>query len=427
MIIKLVIEAYKRIRAVEIDVEGKPVVLITGRNEQGKSAVLDAIENVLGGGHHDPEEPVHRGEKRARIVATTEAYTIERTFENGKRKTVLTDRSSGIRKDKPQSVLDQLFPSIGFDPGEFIRMSPADQGVLARRVLGLDWTEIDAEYKTLFDERTDLGRDLRRLEGALAELPEVEAPEGDGEDIEAFRVRHADAIHRQETLSGMEHRHDSAVTAQGPTRDLINKAEQALGRLEKELAASKVTLGHQVQAELSAAEAARNYSVGETPANVMDELNAALNRNTLREKAAARDQRVYDVAKSSEDIAGRTRQLDQIHAEKKKQLAACDMPVPGLDFTDDGSVMLGGFPFAQASQSQKVGAATALALKVCPSGLVLCRDGSFFDPEHLALMGKLADAEGGQIFIEKATGGEPMGFVIEDGALREVAGDGTAA
>ncbi len=48
-IVSLEASNVKRLRAVSIDASGKPAVIIGGRNEQGKSSVLDSIVYCLGG------------------------------------------------------------------------------------------------------------------------------------------------------------------------------------------------------------------------------------------------------------------------------------------------------------------------------------------------------------------------------------------
>ena len=51
--------------------------------------------------------------------------------------------------------------------------------------------------------------------------------------------------------------------------------------------------------------------------------------------------------------------------------------------------------------------------------IVRVRDGSLLDEESLALLAKMADAEGYQVWIERVDSGGRVGFVIEDGQLRE--------
>ena len=61
-IVKLEAENFKRLRAVSITPEGN-VIEITGRNEQGKTSILDLIWAVLGGSEavKDTPQPIRQG------------------------------------------------------------------------------------------------------------------------------------------------------------------------------------------------------------------------------------------------------------------------------------------------------------------------------------------------------------------------------
>ena len=53
-IIKLSIDNVKRLKAVDITPNGDGLVVIGGKNDQGKSSVLDSILYVLGGAASQP-------------------------------------------------------------------------------------------------------------------------------------------------------------------------------------------------------------------------------------------------------------------------------------------------------------------------------------------------------------------------------------
>lgn len=65
-IIKLAAENIQRLKAVEITPPGH-VVKITGKNEQGKTSVLDSIMYALAGTKSLPEQPIRQGESKASI------------------------------------------------------------------------------------------------------------------------------------------------------------------------------------------------------------------------------------------------------------------------------------------------------------------------------------------------------------------------
>ena len=94
-IIKLTASNVKRLRAVEITPDGT-LQVVTGRNGQGKTSVLDAIWLALGGGSAAREtvRPVRDGEDRASVTLDLGDLVVTRTWAKGK--TALTVTSPAL-------------------------------------------------------------------------------------------------------------------------------------------------------------------------------------------------------------------------------------------------------------------------------------------------------------------------------------------
>ena len=58
---KLEIENVKRVKAVKMEPSPNGLTVIGGKNNQGKTSVLDAIAWVLGGNSYKPTEPQRQG------------------------------------------------------------------------------------------------------------------------------------------------------------------------------------------------------------------------------------------------------------------------------------------------------------------------------------------------------------------------------
>jgi len=76
-IIGLVAQNVKNIKAIEIQADGKSVVL-SGKNEVGKSSVIDAITMALTG--QMVERPIKDGETRAEVVINLGDYIVKRVW-----------------------------------------------------------------------------------------------------------------------------------------------------------------------------------------------------------------------------------------------------------------------------------------------------------------------------------------------------------
>lgn len=100
-IVKLGAENVKRLKAVEIIPAGNTVT-ISGKNDQGKTSILDAIEYALGGSKAICEEPIRKGQAKARIVCDLGEIVVERKFNAASGDSTLTVRG---KKYKPATVV----------------------------------------------------------------------------------------------------------------------------------------------------------------------------------------------------------------------------------------------------------------------------------------------------------------------------------
>ncbi len=81
-LIELAISNYKRIKAVELR-PGDGTFIVGGRNAQGKTSVLDALENLFNGARVACERPIRTGAEAASIKGTLDSgLTVKRTFDS---------------------------------------------------------------------------------------------------------------------------------------------------------------------------------------------------------------------------------------------------------------------------------------------------------------------------------------------------------
>ena len=76
-IVGLEVQNFKRLKAVSIKPDGKTVT-VSGRNDQGKTSLLDAIEHALCPTRAICEMPVRQGQQSARIVCDLGDIVVER-------------------------------------------------------------------------------------------------------------------------------------------------------------------------------------------------------------------------------------------------------------------------------------------------------------------------------------------------------------
>jgi sulfur carrier protein ThiS len=133
--------------------------------------------------------------------------------------------------------------------------------------------------------------------------------------------------------------------------------------------------------------------------------------------AKRRDQVVADVAKLKEDHAACTKAIATVDQRKAEILAAAKLPVEGLAIDDNG-ITLAGVPFAQASASERLRVALALAIAGSPGlGDVWIRDAALLDDDALELVAKHAAAAGKRVWLERVGTKDPGVIVIKDGEV----------
>lgn len=396
-IITLRAENVKRLRAVEITPQGD-VVVIAGRNAQGKSSVLDAIWMALGGGPGAKEttHPIREGEKKASVELDLGDIVVTRRWTPKGTTLEVAAGETGAKYPSPQTLLDTLIGRLSFDPLAFANQGAKDQLATLLDVVELpfDPAALDARRRAAFDARTEVNRDVRTLE---ANLSAIVVPPGAPEvsvSVADLRREYDQAV----SVNRLRLDHDERKAA----------AEQRVLNAERELDEARV--------ELEKLEA-----IDVPPEQDEDGLRERLdNAETVNEAVRARQERdrvqeQLDVARQrSEQL---TEDLVAIDQEKADGLAAANLPLEGLSFDEEG-VLYNGVPFAQASSAERLRVGIAIAMAVNPTIRVIrITDGSLLDTENLALIEQMAGDNDFQVWVERVDESGKVGVVIEDGEV----------
>jgi len=408
-IIRLEAEAFKRLVAVSIKPDGS-LVTVTGRNGMGKTSVLDSIAAALGGAKAAPKDPVRHGAKKAQIVVETDELVVTRTFTAKGGTALEVTAKNGAKVAKPQQLLDSLVGEISFDPLAFLRMKSAEQAQLLRQLVGLDMTAENEKRKVAYDKRTDIGREIRRLQGALEKLPE--APAGTPAEVVSVAALTIELDRRREVNAA----HAAKRAELDGLRVKATALRENIAALERELEEQRAEFARLSEAgkALSAVvKALADEGLEEVRSKIAtaEQTNAAVRARQEREKLQGElDTQVNE----SERLTVYIEQIDQVKAEAA---ATAKYPIDGLVITDDG-VELGGVPFEQASQAQQLRTSVAIGLAMNPKlKVLLVRDGSLLDEDNLRLVAELADKAGGQVWLERVGTGKGATVLIEDGQV----------
>jgi len=408
-IIRMEAENVKRLRSVEITPDGAPMVVVGGRNAQGKSSVLDSIEYALGG-KPSAEKPIRDGEKSARVVVETEDLKVTRTFTESGSKLVVEGKNGAVFKS-PQAMLDKLVGKLSFDPLAFSRMDAKAQADTLKGLVGFDLAPLDGARQKAYDERTNVGRELKSLEAQVAGMPEHEG-------VPDAEVSVGDLVQEMQDIAAMNSRNEAARRAVQEKSRRCDEMAAQIALLQQGLANAEACLRKEAS-DLAQAKAEIGGMKDHDIAEISKKVQCAESVNRQVRENASKSAMIRKAGLAQAAVNALTARIESIDAEKASALAEANLPVKGLAFSDAG-VTLNGIPFAQSSSAEQLRVSVALGLAMNPQiKVLLIRDGSLLDTDSLRLVSEMAEAAGGQVFVERVSDGAECAVIIEDGMVQE--------
>jgi len=411
-ILKLTAENFKKLSAVEITPDGN-VVMITGKNEAGKSSVLDAIEVALCGGRM-PKKPIKDGEVRGKVEVDMGEYKVTRKFFGAT--STLTVETTGETKSKissPQAFLDKIVGSLSFDPLAFLKKTPADQRNTLMDFLGLNLQEFEDKILSIKAQRSEVRRDKERAlhkAESITTTPNVPPQEISSDsllaELKAIQL-HNEECQKIATENAVNYQKQQAVLED------ISAAKKAIEDWKKRLTALEAQerdLAKLLHRESETSAIKKNSAEVEAKLKSLEATNAAIRKNAQKKEAIA------EADKCTEEYRRLGDEIKIVENQKAKKLAETPMPVKGLSILTDG-LAFNGIPLEQECDSMKLKICVAIAMALNPKLKVLRINGNEFDNDSLKVIGELVAEKDYQIWIEKVADDNTIGFYIEDGYL----------
>lgn len=423
-ILSLTIENIKKIKAISIHPTGG-FVEITGRNGQGKSTVLDAIWWALKGKDNIQAAPIRNGQDKGRIELETEDYRIERTFKRNEIGQDYTTKITVTAKDKarmssPQAVLDGFTGMLGFDPLAFMRQTPRQQYDTLRGLckLSIDVEELDRQYKYLFDQRTDINRDIKVCEARLSNMQIPANAPTERVDVSAL-VDKVEEINSENSRIQQKQRIRQTLLADNVRRsDETAKLKARLAEIEREMA----EIEHATEDANSQIKGITEYLQThklQDASYLADKIKQAEQINSvmdLRDNRAQEEKVLRTAQKEAEALTNRMQDLKE---QKRAAIESANLPVKGLEF-GDGELLMNGVPLEQLSAAEQLKLSMDIAMAENPTlRVILLKDASLLDAQSMEYIRQRAEAEGYQVWAERVASDGAVGFVIEDGELKQ--------
>lgn len=409
----LEIENVKRVKAVQLKPTKDGLTIIGGKNNQGKTSVLDAIAWALGGEKFKPSQAERAGSitpPKLRITLSN-GLIVERTGKNSILK--VTDPSG---QKGGQKLLDAFVEKLALDLPKFMEASNKEKANILLQVIGVgdQLGVIETKEKELYQERTAIGRIADQKKKYADEQPYY--PDVPDEPVSA-----ADLIKEQQDIlarNGENHR----------KRELANELERRVERIERELSE---TYGKAAEIEkklellkeeynkavedkeiafktASELEDESTAKLEESIANI-DEINRKVRANLDKEKAQA-DADMY--CRQYDELTAR---LNETRKEKLDLLRSADLPLSGLTVVE-GELVYQGQRWDNMSGSEQLRVATAIIRKLNPEcGFVLIDKLEQMDLDTLNDFANWLEAERLQAIATRVSTGDECSIIIEDG------------
>lgn len=390
-------------------------VTIGGANGQGKSSAIWALVMALGGKGQIPQEPVHKGEEKGSVTIELDKFTVTMEVKANRSSTLTVQSSDGAQYRSPQTMLNALFGGLSFDPGEFMKLDQAKRFKTLIELLKIDPSELEEKERTLREQRRDVGRDVKILEGKISGRSfHKDAPEEEL-SVSALvqELEEAQAHNRKRFAQEQE------VSAQ--KQEIRNIAEENT-RFSQQIA--------ELQQSIKDNEKRREELELESH-KLFDSLQPEIDCDPLHAKIAGAEETNQKVRENAEterikseldakrkEYEGFTSQIEGLEKEKQQLLSGAELPIEGLSLAS-GAILYNGVPLEQASESEQWEVSTAMGFALNPSGIVFMRNCGGLDRRSRDRVRERAAALGVQLFLEVVDDASDVQLLIEEGHVKE--------
>ncbi|UOF77577.1 chromosome segregation protein [Caudoviricetes sp.] len=411
----------------------RAVVVIGGKNAQGKSSFINALIAGIGGKTFLPEKPVRVGAERSETVIelgteeTTE-FTIRQFYTAEGRYGLEVKSRDGFVHPKGQTFLDSFYSKLSFDPLGFVRAKPKEQVDIMNKALGLDFSKLDFDRKQAYDERTIVNREVSSLEKQLQAKEHFPDAPAEPVSVSELTAQLEAALTKNRELEGAA----GAISAKRAAADRLeaeakrlNDEAAALRKRADELEATAQKALEDVTAIRAEATAAEDQLSEAKPIDV-EPIRVAIrdadetNRRVAENKQVAElKKRLAASKKKSDDLS---KAIGRVDSEKEKAIRNAKFPVEGVQLTEEG-ILLNGLPFEQASSAEQLRVSLNVAFRLRSELKVhFSKEGGLFDSESLAILEEEASRAGVQVILEMPTrtpaDEDFASIIIEDGYVR---------
>lgn len=458
---KVIVENIQKIKYAEIESGGLDVIVLCGRNKQGKTSFLNGFQSVFEGKNSLPELPINNSSDNGRTVVTLDnGMVLERTITP--KGTALTVKDTdGKSISSPQKYVEEKLKLFSFNPLDFSAGDIKSQKKYVSDILRIAVGNDCSSFQDILDEYSSIKKEAlfpnktyfaARLENknSIEVIDELINPTNGviymerrdvGRDIKTLSVGIKKGLvdntkkikQLEDEYTGLKEQHKLMKISSKKTKNVwdefdtfkesFTKLCSVIPKPIKSIAMTDiVNMKEKIDVGFNYVD---NYLAIQERANKKDSDDLEKRFRDLAEIRA--DQKIFDSQAKTEKLLSEAKtSYDQAEKDikhlsdcKKEILANTELPVPGLDVREEG-VYVDSIPYATGcSQAEKLIIAIRLSMALNPE-LRVCRitDGNCLDKESFEELGKLAEKEDFQVWIEIVQDSDDgAGFYFVDGHI----------
>nr|WP_288975892.1 AAA family ATPase [uncultured Blautia sp.] len=403
---KLEIENVKRIKAVKVEPNQNGLTIIGGKNNQGKTSVLDSIAWALGGDRFKPSQATREGSviPPTLHIVMNNGLIIERKGKNSALK--VTDPSG---QKGGQQLLNEFVEELALNLPKFMEASGREKAQTLLQIIGAGEAleNLEKEEKELYNERLYIGRTADQKEKYAKEQPyypeapkELVSPSDLIREQQEILAQNGENQRKRDNLETLQHQCVRLNTEIADLEEELEKKRREQEAVKHDIEIAKITvadLQDQSTAELE-----------DSIANI-EEINRKVRANLDKDKAEE------DALHYRNQYNELTKKIDEARDKKTRLLESAELPLPELS-VKDGELVYKGQKWDNMSGSDRLKVATAIVRKLNPNcGFVLLDKLEQMDMDTLHEFGDWLEKEGLQAIATRVSTGDECSILIEDG------------
>jgi hypothetical protein len=419
------VENFKAMDSQEVNLNGNSIIMVAA-NDEGKSSLLRGLIDRFQG--VKPSVIVKRGkEKGFNEMELTDGSIIRWKFTQKGEQFSFTTKEGITQTTGVLKAIGERYFGKNFNIDAFMIMSSTKQTEKVLEILGVDTSQLDADYKAQYDLRTDANRELKRLLALDKKKPE-ETSKPNIEELKGIKdsLIESNALIESKWIEENEKHQASVIefnAIQNQNSIQIEENKHVIENL-KEITNPKIKefidfkgLEQYLESLDKPKEHKKLTSLEKPKLNSLQEIDAEIEKsyfllekfNNYESDLKKYNDWIEETKKAEDTVEELNINIASIQEQKTTLVANANLPKE-FSISEDNEILYNGFPITkeQLSTSSRYIAALKLGALVIGEVKTLHFDASFLDNISLKEIQDWANEKGFQLMIERPNldGGE---------------------